>query len=357
MPRLTDTSIRNAQPGERDKWIKDSSYTGLYLRVRAAGSKVFVLRLKRGGKVQVRTLGAWPAYSLRQAHLEATKAAARRSGHVTRITVRDAMGEFWDHHVAPKYKRTASPLTYRNEIERVLGKRPADDVRPGEVSEMVRAYKARGPVAANRLLAFTKLAFSWMVEAGYVSADPCASLSNRIAGGEERSRERVLTDEEIRALWASRSPHSNLLRCLLLTGCRIGELQAAERRNLKGDRLHIPETKNGKPHWVHITPDARQQFEPKGDYLFGTRSNTAVQAWVKRFQRLAPSVWTPHDLRRTFVSQGGAIGIQPHVLRALINHTEEGSLPIYLRSDYAEERIAATKAIAARIVAVARGAA
>ena len=355
MPKLTDLSITNIRPGERDQWVKDSAAATLYLRVRPGGSKVFVLRLKRAGKVQVRTLGAWPDYRLKDARAEAARVSARRGGQVTRVTVKDAMGEFWTHHIEPNYKRTASPATYRREIERVLGRRPASDVRSGEVSDMVRSYRARGLVASNRLLGFVKLFFRWAVEAGYCETDPCADLSRRIAGGEERSRERVLTHDEIRALWESEAPHANLLRALLLSGCRIGELQAATRKNLAADRLAIPETKNGRPHWVHVVPAASDQFDGEGDALFGMRSDTAVQAWVRRFQKRAADAWTPHDLRRTFVSQGGALGIAPHILRALINHTETGSLPIYLRSDYADERIAATKAIAERIAAIVRG--
>lgn len=353
--KLTALTIDQAKPGPRDLWLKDGGSPGLYLRVRTGGSKVFVLRLKRGGKVQVRTLGAWPDYRLNDARAEAAKASARRSGRVARLTVKAAMEEFWRDHIEANYKRTASPATYRREVERVIGTRPADDVRAGEVADMVRGYRPRGLVAANRLLAFTGLFFKWAVEAGYCETNPCADLSRRIAGGEERSRERVLTDAEIRDLWACTSPHGNLLRALLLTGCRIGELQRAERAQLLGDRLDIPDTKSGRPHWVHVTPEAREQFDGGESFLFSQRSDTAVQAWVRRWQKSVPGAWTPHDLRRTFATIAGNVGIQPHIIRRLLNHAEEGSLPVYLRSEYEPERIAATKAIAARLAEVVKG--
>lgn len=352
---LTAISIDQARAGARDLWLKDGSSPGLYLRVRSGGSKVFVLRLKRGGKVKVRTLGAWPGYRLKDARQEAAKASARRSGSVARTTVKSALDEFWREHIEPTYKRTASPATYRREIERVIGNRPTDDVRAGEVSDMVRAYRPRGLVAANRLLAFTGLFFKWAVEAGYCEASPCASLSRRIAGGEERSRERVLADAEIVALWKCAGPHANLLRALLLTGCRIGELQGGLHSQLHGDRLDIPDTKSGRPHWVHVTAEASAQFDGGELFLFSQRSATAVQAWVKRFQKSAPGAWTPHDLRRTFATIAGNVGVQPHIIRRLLNHAEEGSLPVYLRSEYAEERIAATKAIGERIADIVRG--
>jgi hypothetical protein len=55
-------------------------------------------------------------------------------------------------------------------------------------------------------------------------------------------------------------------------------------------------------------------------------------------------------LRRTFTTIAARLGTPPHVIRALINHVEDGSLPIYQRHDWADERIAATRAIEAHVL-------
>jgi integrase len=89
------------------------------------------------------------------------------------------------------------------------------------------AHTCRG----ERCLSTLRLAFGWFVEMHYIDRNPFAELTNRIAGGEEDSRAQ-LSDDEIRILWALDSPNANLLRALLLTGCRIAELQKASTPHL-----------------------------------------------------------------------------------------------------------------------------
>jgi integrase len=72
-----------------------------------------------------------------------------------------------------------------------------------------------------------------------------------------------------------------------------------------------------------------------------------MRRWCERNGIAEP--FTPHDLRRTFASRLGDLGVAPHVIRACINHVEPGSLSVYLRSDFAPERIAATEAWAAEL--------
>jgi integrase len=185
-----------------------------------------------------------------------------------------------------------------------------------------------------------------------IEASPAIALTTRIAGGEEQSRKRTLPDE-IRALWAWNGPHTPLLRALLLLGCRISELRHATTESLVGDRLTIPaaHAKNGRAHWVHVTPTLRAEFTGRPPMLFHY-ATTAVQACVRRWQGFGAGAWTPHDLRRTFATIATKLSTPPHTIRALINHVEDGSLPIYQRHDYADERIAATKAIEAQVLGI-----
>ena len=187
-----------------------------------------------------------------------------------------------------------------------------------------------------------------------IEASPAIALTTRIAGGDEQSRERTLSDDEIRALWAWNGPHTPLLRALLLSGCRISELRHATTKDVVGDRLTIPaaHAKNGRTHQVHVTPTMGAQFTGRPPMLFHYASATAVQACVRRWQGFGAGAWTPHDLRRTFATIAAKLGTPPHIIRGLINHVEDGSLPIYQRHDYADERIAATKAIEAHVLGI-----
>jgi len=72
---LSDRRIRALKPAPCDKWYCDGN--GLYLRVRRTGGRSWVLRRKRGGHVEVITVGAWPALGLAQARLKAGALAGK----------------------------------------------------------------------------------------------------------------------------------------------------------------------------------------------------------------------------------------------------------------------------------------
>src|SRR5690606_15878420 len=162
-----------------------------------------------------------------------------------------------------------------------------------------------------------------------------------IAGGKETSRERVLSVEELRAMWALDCPHAPLLRALLLTGCRIRELQLATVGDLYVDpedvqggpkSLTIPaaRSKNGKAHRVPLPTQAVTQMRlggKPGDALFPGSSGSAyaVQSWLKRWhEREGTTPWTPHDLRRTFATTLGELGTPIETIQRCLNHTLDG---------------------------------
>ena len=90
--------------------------------------------------------------------------------------------------------------------------------------------------------------------------------------------------------------------------------------------------------------------------LFRVVSPTAVQAAVHRWQdRHGVEVrWTPHDLRRSFASRCGDLGVAPHVIAKALAHTftPSASLPTYLRSEWLEQRKQAATELATHIAAL-----
>jgi hypothetical protein len=128
MGRLSDARIRSLKPANRDRWVGDGN--GLWLRVRTSGSKVFVIRSKRGGRVRVITLGQWldkgEGYALSRARVEAARIAADRAGaalppHGAPETVAALAREFYDVRIAPRYRRVRNAQTYRERLIRELG--------------------------------------------------------------------------------------------------------------------------------------------------------------------------------------------------------------------------------------------
>src|SRR5678815_2006036 len=104
MPRLTAIKIDNTKAAEQDVLLADGG--NLFLRVRPSGSRGWIVRIKRNGKRRVHTLGAWPDVSIKQARAKAAKIVAVERG-TARVTVEDAVEEFMDLQIRPRYKRVA----------------------------------------------------------------------------------------------------------------------------------------------------------------------------------------------------------------------------------------------------------
>jgi Arm DNA-binding domain len=97
---LSDRRIRALKPAPHDKWYCDGN--GLYLRVRATGGRSWVLRRKRGGHIEVITVGAWPTLGLAQAR---QKAGALAGKNVSTLTL-GALLDTWHTDVVHKtYRR------------------------------------------------------------------------------------------------------------------------------------------------------------------------------------------------------------------------------------------------------------
>lgn len=341
---LTETKIKALPFPEKDTLVSDGN--NLYLRLSPSGRKTWVYLSQTDWVRRKRKLGTWPALNVAQARAKAAMLSAAADVHDV-VKVEAAVGLWLERVIMPRYKRTQNIDVYARLLVEQFGHRPVDLLTTRELVDSLGRYGVDTPVAANRCRTAWSLFFGYAVERGWATNNPLANTTNRIAGGIEKPRDRVLTDAEIK--WVMNLDHANgpLLRALLLTGCRISELQAAKVHDIENETLHIPSTKNGKPHWVHITPQLRVEFMQwhKG-WIFKSRGATAVQAWLRRLGM----TWTPHDLRRTFATRLAGSGVAPHIVEKLLNHQMQGVMATYNRHDYETERRAAAEAWSAELV-------
>jgi len=207
-----------------------------------------------------------------------------------------------------------------------------------------------GPVSRNRARSALSAFFAWTIQEGLTETNPVQGTGKADEGG---SRERVLTREKLRALWHSlgNDRFDDIVRVLLLTGQRrreIGSLQWSE-IDLPRKLIVLPpdRTKNGRQHEVPLSRQAlaileRQSrrnssgflFTAKGEFGNWTKSKAALD------KRLGIAPWTLHDLRRTAATQMAEIGVQPHIIEAVLNHVsghKGGVAGIYNRARYEGE--------------------
>jgi integrase len=169
---------------------------------------------------------------------------------------------------------------------------------------------------------------------------------------EGNSRERVLTQEELRKLWRGLGDDtfSHIVRLLLLTGCRrneIGKLQWSE-INLAACQIILPPSrvKNGREFTLPLSTQAHAILSAlprrnSTDHLFGARGFMDFgAAKAKLDQRMGFADWRLHDLRRSAATYMGELGIQPHHIEAVLNHYSRhrsGVAGVYQRAKYFPE--------------------
>ena len=200
---------------------------------------------------------------------------------------------------------------------------------------------------------------------GLVDANPVIG-TNR---SEEKSRDRVLSPDEFRLIWnALGSDHfAAIMKLLALTGQRAGEVAGMRWSEIDVEKamwsLPSGRTKNHRPHTVPLSAAAlailtaqerRSGSDGKPrDLIFGMGEGP-FSGWSNSKEALDESLteaagkelphWTPHDLRRSFATHAAGIGIQPHIIEAVLNHVSghrAGVAGIYNRATYEPEKRAA----------------
>ena len=226
---------------------------------------------------------------------------------------------------------------------------------------------ARGRAMGRTLSKF----FAWLLQHRRITSNPCVGVWKPSA---PQARERVLTDSELRLFWQAAGslgpPFGPLLKLLLLTGQRLGEVSGMCREELHEDgtwHLTGSRTKNRKQHLVPLPPLAHELIDSvpaieRCPYVFSTTGKRPVSGWSKIKARLGAAMlalakkeitpWTLHDLRRTAVTGMANLGIAPHVVEAVVNHVsgaKAGVAGIYNRAEYAAEKKAALTRWAAHV--------
>lgn len=401
-------ALREANNGDRL-----SMGESLYGKVRASkdGSvSVYVdWRYRFNGKVRTLAIGTWPNQSLKalrdrrdelqaelrsgidpaermrmqrleaQADLQEAKAAQQarldaQAALAARMTVRDLFS-LWKRlelrnkradqgeEVARAFERDVFPL---------IGQLAAQDVTKAHVQSIVDNMMTRNVVRmTKRVLADMRQMFGFAIERDYLDADPTARIK-KAKLGKDGDRTRVLSEAELIDLFR-RLPESGLTeasQCALLiqlsTATRIGEVLAAKWEHVDQQRKQwtLPDTKNGKPHAVHLSEFALQQFNrlqrhtgltpfcfpasrtegpvcPKtvtkqvADRQRGGESPMRGRSKQTSALSLSGGAWRPHDLRRTAATLMAELGALPEVVERCLNHTEENRMKrIYQRAQY-----------------------
>lgn len=348
----------------------DEVLPGFGVRINPTG-KVWVVQYRAGGKSRRETIGRVDTVPLDAAREKAKKTLAKvqlgADPHAEKAQAK-ARAKITFEAVAERYLKHAQdrlkPRSFE-EVERHLKKHwqpfqglPISEIRRALVANRLEEIAEQsGPIASNRARAALSALFAWAGAVGLTESNPVMGTM-RVAN--EVSREHVIMDDELAAIWRAcrDDDYGRIVRLLILTGQRRDEVGDMKWSELDLDRglWTIPRerTKNGLTHEVPLSGAAleilRNTARREGrDFVFG-EGRGGFSGWSKSKTRLDTRIakagavmrpWRLHDLRRTVATRITEIGILPHVVEAILNHVsghKAGVAGIYNRATYAKEK-------------------
>ncbi|MCE7798430.1 site-specific integrase [Sphingobium sufflavum] len=417
MAKITKAFIDRVKAPETEydnQW--DESVRGYGVRVTSGGKKVFFVQGRVRGKAVQFTLGPYGVLTEDAARKKAQSVLqqmregidprdAQKEDAAAKVTLREVANAYL--YERPGMLREATVVEKNRHIETVFGAwkdKPIASITEADVRKRYTEMATKGlrgtPAPGQAQIAMTTLSvlinfamrrYKRADGTPLIAHNPVAAMKGDWPGFKPRTRD--IDEKHVGATWnlltEMRAHPKNqdalagidLVRFLMLTGCRRSEAASLEWRTVNLDEawFHLANTKNGNPVWLPLSSLAvalLKARKPKDDdkdaslYCFPSRAKggfvTDTRAPLERIAKLIDQPISAHDLRRTFVSTGVAtLGIDLYKMELLTNHVPQGvTAKHYLRtqrlqyllpeaqliSDWIEQQ--AAKASGANVVAL-----
>lgn len=354
----------------------DSEMAGFGIRLFPSGKKSFVLFYRIKNKQYLYTVGRYGKVTLERARELATmrfgeiadnqdplkerKVSKRKNSHTVEKTVKAFIEKYAKEHT--RNWQEAERILEKDVVP-VIGKKPVDEVTKDDIIKILdNVVKRKARIMANRTLAHTRRFFNWCVERNLIPYSPAFKVA---APSKSISRNFVIADVELKEIWEVSSdvnqPFASLIKFLFLTGQRRGEAASMKWTDIdKKKKLWTIPRENNKSDREHIVPLSDMALSiiedmPKlGVYIFSdtgkrpfenfSRDKKIIDRAIdnKREARNEHSMraWRIHDIRRTLASGMAQLGVAPHVVEKLLNHSGgiiSGVAAVYNRYEYQDE--------------------
>ncbi len=388
--KMTVYGIESAEIREKRYEIPDGLLPSFYLSVMPSGHKSFCVRFRVKGVPKRLGLGSYPQVTLETARKAAREAlgkvalgsdpsaekkTSRRPDTVSGApqTIDQLVERFMARHV----RKTLKPNTITS-YEHILTKvvlpawrgRDIGSIRRANAIALLDEIADEKPILANRALAVIASMFSWAVDKQIMESSPVVRLKKP---SEEKERQRVLTDVELRLLLDVTDKLSvmgrDFIRLLILTMQRRNEIAHAKWSwvDLEACTLTIPaeSAKNGCEHRLPLSSTAMailrdRRQDATGPYVFqcGEHPFTGFARLKIEIDRLMGPMekgWTFHDLKRTGASLMPKLGIRLPVTERVLNHVSgsfKGIVGTYQIYEYEPEMRDALEKLAAHVAKI-----
>lgn len=399
---ITKQSVDALKPSAKEEYLWDPKVSGFGVKVTPTGSKSYLVQYRMGGRgtpTRRVTIGKHGApWAPAQARTEAERILAlvkkgtdpqEQKVATARESVDLAFDKYVERFLSIYGVRHWNPKTLSDSrryltspnspVRPVLWKKALPAIKRPDIAAVFDAVPAEKPGYARNLYTALKKLFTWAVGRGDIERSPFEGFeAPRVVA----SRDRVLTDDELRLAWLACGemgyPFGKQHRLLIATGQRREEVSSLDWRELNRDRrewtLPSSRAKNDKSNIVPLNELAIAELDgvaggeewPSKGFVFTTTGKTAISGFSKAKARLDETMlalaikedqasggtgegveiqpWRAHDLRRTFATGMQRLGVRFEVTEAVLNHVSgarSGVAGIYQRHDWREEKRAA----------------
>jgi integrase len=380
--KLTKTTVAALTLPRRknELLVFDPSLPGFGVRLREGGSKTWIFQYKLGNKHRRITLGRTSALEPAAAREQAGKlhaqvrlgqdpAGVRAEG---RARADETFGACVQLFLAWQRGRVKSFRDVERHLDRnlaALHNLPLAKVDQRTIAAQLARISARGSrVQANRTRASLSKFYSWACGEGLAENNP-AALCNR---NPEESRDRVLSRNELKRIWAALpdNDYGAIVKLLILTGQRASEISDLQWSEIDRERglISLPSsrTKNRRRHDVPMSDMVRaiidSRLQNSRDHVFGVGQQRGFSGWSRSKSNLDEVVkipaWRIHDIRRSTATGMAEIGIQPWIIESILNHVsgfKAGIAGVYNKSTHETEKATALNRWAEHVAGIVEG--
>jgi integrase len=398
--KFTDFTIKSltASNGRKEYPVPDCR--GLYVVVQPTGRRSFAVRFRVNGKPKKLTLAR--GTTLAKARVEAAKAlekagqgddptaAKKKDKEAQRAAAENTFKTIANSYLTregnkPEDKRLRSLDWRRQLLERLvyptLGDQPIHTIKRRAIIELLdkiedgelRHPDTKEPIRGGATMAHSTLAvvraiMNWHQVRDEEFRSPIVRGMGRIKPNDHK-RERVLGDEELRAIWTTAEqraadPFAALVRFLLLTAARRSEAARLPRDEVKDGDWTLPARRNKvKLDLVRPLSKAAQELlgarpEIDGSIYYFTSGKKPLAAFSQLKEEFdeacGVTAWTLHDLRRTSRTLMSRAGVKPDHAEECLGHVKSGVEGTYDRHKFYDEKKQAYEAVAALIERIVR---
>lgn len=403
---ITVRTIQSITPDpHRDIYVWDTRLKGFGLRTTPRGSQSFVFQYRvEGGPARRKTIGPvgspWtPATARKEAErllvqvyqgidpVEAKREAKRKK---EALNFRAYSERFVELYLKQNWKGTwrSADCTLKNVFVPRWGDRPLNEITRADIVKVLDQYSNR-PARRKEIHSLLRKLFNWATDRQDIEFSPLAGMK---APKAVPSRRRVLSDEEVVALWKATEsagwPWGPYVRMLILTMQRrqeVAEMDWSE-IDLSARRWILPaeRAKNDEEHVIPLTSLALRELQLLGPkrkgLVFTTTGTTPVSGFYKARSALHNDMvtylqakqiehggdpdqvevptWRLHDIRRTGATHLQSLGVPVEVTESVLNHisgTRAGVAGIYNRYRYDTEKRTALDAWDTKLQALLMG--